>query len=224
MFNENEYQNNNFSFINAVPSQLCPLIDIEDRALNMMITYMEFDDLINLRVTCKAFRKRINRTKVKQTIRDGVITQKTRKNFWMSNIDYKTMEEIIRKELFIDLKENVYDRVQLLKNNERTNNQKFFKVCDEVEKDLYRTFHFGKFTTQEGQDELGRILMAIAYIRPEIGYCQGMNFVAGSILYFIDNEELTFWIFLALLDSLELNSLYYRVSKRLIYRTCRIIA
>jgi hypothetical protein len=55
--------------------------------------------------------------------------------------------------------------------------------------------------------------MAIAYIRPEIGYCQGMNFVAGSILYFIDDEELTFWVFLALLDDLELNSLYYRVSR-----------
>jgi hypothetical protein len=209
MLNENEYHTN-FSFIDATPSENCNIIKLNDKVLDLLVTFLEFGDIINMRVTCKTFKKKFNKKNIKQIIRDGAITHKTRKTFWMSNIDYKTMEEIIRKELSIE--GDLYGGIQVLKDNERQNNKKFYKVCDEVEKDLYRTFHFGKFTTQEGQDELGRILMAIAYIRPEIGYCQGMNFVAGSILYFIDDEKLTFWIFLALLDSLELNSLYYKVT------------
>jgi hypothetical protein len=211
MFNENDYHSN-FSFINAMPTETVINIKlIDENMLSCMVNYMQFDDIINLRLSCKYFKKKINKKLIKQIIRNGGITNKTRKNFWISNIDYKTMEEIIRKEL--NIQGNLYQSIQVLKDNERANNKKFYKVCDEVEKDLYRTFHFGKFTTQEGQDELGRVLMAIAYIRPEIGYCQGMNFVAGSILYFIDDEELTFWVFLALLDDLELNSLYYRVSR-----------
>jgi len=38
-----------------------------------------------------------------------------------------------------------------------------------------------------------------------------MNFVAGGILQFIQDEELTFWIFLTLIDTYDVNSLYLRV-------------
>jgi hypothetical protein len=85
------------------------------------------------------------------------------------------------------------------------------RVIEEISRDLNRTFHTGIFEIEEGQLILGRILRAIAYVRPEIGYCQGMNFVAGAIYTFIEDEELSFWIFLTFLDEMELNSLYFKV-------------
>jgi hypothetical protein len=151
----------------------------------------------------------MNKKTIKQYIRSGGITKNTRRIFWLNNIDNQPMKEIIKKELQIN-ENNVYNKLLELSNKEKQN-QKFFKICDEINRDLYRTFYEGKFTTQEGQDELGRVLQTIAYVRPEIGYCQGMNFVAGALLYFMENEELTFWIFLSMLDYFEMNSLYFRV-------------
>jgi hypothetical protein len=119
------------------------------------------------------------------------------------------MKETIMKELQI-YENNLYDKLIELSNNEKQNFY-FHKICDEISRDVFRTFLEGKLTTKEGQNELGRVLQTIAYIRPEIGYCQGMNFVAGALLYIMEDEELTFWTFLSMLDSLELNSLYYRV-------------
>ena len=66
------------------------------------------------------------------------------------------------------------------------------------------------FITSEGQGKLGNVLLSLAYIRPEINYCQGMNFVAGALIEFF-GEELAFWIFIILLDNYELNSLYSKV-------------
>ena len=55
---------------------------------------------------------------------------------------------------------------------------------------------------------LNNILLANALIRPEIGYCQGMNFIVGTLINFIDEEEKCFRIFLFFIDNIELIMLY----------------
>ena len=50
----------------------------------------------------------------------------------------------------------------------------------------------------------------MAFIRPEIGYCQGMNFIVGALINFIDSEKISFWIFLSFIDDLELNLLFLK--------------
>jgi hypothetical protein len=84
----------------------------------------------------------------------------------------------------------------------------FAKSVDEISKDLNRTFE-GKYNSTELIKSLENILVAISFIRPEIGYCQGMNFVSGALLELLNNEVIAFWTFLFLLDEYELNSLYY---------------
>lgn len=84
----------------------------------------------------------------------------------------------------------------------------FAKSVDEISKDLNRTFE-GKYNSTELIKSLENILVAVSYIRPEIGYCQGMNFVSGALLELLNNEETAFWTFLFFLDEYELNSLYY---------------
>lgn len=122
------------------------------------------------------------------------------------------MEELVRKEENIHEGENSYKIIISRAFGEPKNSDiEFLKISSEIKKDLNRTFHTGKFVTEDGQNELKRVLTAIAYIRPEIGYCQGMNFVAGALLFFTNDEELAFWLFLSLLDSMELNSLFVKV-------------
>ena len=57
---------------------------------------------------------------------------------------------------------------------------------------------------------LENILISLGFVRPEIGYCQGMNFIAGALINLIDDEEKCFWIFLTFIDNIQLNLLYLK--------------
>jgi hypothetical protein len=41
-----------------------------------------------------------------------------------------------------------------------------------------------------------------------VGYVQGMNLIAGAILYHMKNAELSFWAFVDLMDGQELRMIY----------------
>jgi hypothetical protein len=46
---------------------------------------------------------------------------------------------------------------------------------------------------QGGQAALRRVLRAYSLYDREVGYCQGMNFIAGMFLTFVSEEE-AFWL------------------------------
>ena len=62
--------------------------------------------------------------------------------------------------------------------------------------------------TEEGHNQMRRILHCIAYIYPEIGYCQGMNFIAGSLVTIVQDEANAFYLFWALLNQYDMVNLY----------------
>jgi hypothetical protein len=51
-------------------------------------------------------------------------------------------------------------------------------------------------------------LEAIAYTIPEVGYCQGMNFISATLLTILNDEELSFWIFYAMLKDTDMENMY----------------
>ncbi|CAG9533469.1 unnamed protein product [Cercopithifilaria johnstoni] len=86
------------------------------------------------------------------------------------------------------------------------------KQCDmdkssinaQIEKDLLRTLPnnicFGD-RGSKGVKSLRRVLKSIAYIYPDIGYCQGMGIIAASLLLFCP-EETAFWIMASLIEDI----------------------
>ena len=72
--------------------------------------------------------------------------------------------------------------------------------------DVPRTFSSGLRMNDAMLASLGRILNAYANLNPEVGYCQGMNFLVGLILRVVEGpldaskEEETFWVFACLMD------------------------
>uniref|UniRef100_A0A0G4FLG1 Rab-GAP TBC domain-containing protein n=1 Tax=Chromera velia CCMP2878 TaxID=1169474 RepID=A0A0G4FLG1_9ALVE len=66
-------------------------------------------------------------------------------------------------------------------------------VAKQIDADLRRTFPSNRlFKEDAGIERLRKVLHAMAVERPEIGYCQALNFIAGIFLLFM-NEELAFW-------------------------------
>ncbi|VDK72926.1 unnamed protein product [Litomosoides sigmodontis] len=86
------------------------------------------------------------------------------------------------------------------------------KQCDkdqssvnvQIEKDLLRTLPnnicFWDHNSK-GIKSLRRVLKSIAYIYPDIGYCQGIGVIAASLLLFCP-EETTFWIIASLVEDI----------------------
>lgn len=66
--------------------------------------------------------------------------------------------------------------------------------------DVTRTFPDVKAFDDVQQQRLKRVLNAYASCNPEIGYCQGMNYVAGLLLLVSHNEEESFFVFTQLME------------------------
>ena len=178
-----------------------------------IITYLEYKDIISLQMINKLFYSLIHNTALlKAYALKGVINSpENRLLFYESNIKIKKLFNALKKEL-VDYKIDSKIFINILKFAEesKTSNKKFSHVCDEIDRDINRTFYTDKFVEGNGKKMLIDILTALAFIRPEIGYCQGMNFIAGALINFIDDEEKCFWIFLSFIDNIELNFLYLK--------------
>ena len=218
---KNKVKNNNniknsISIINGI-SQIKNLQDFFRKDYKkiyiIMITYLEYKDIISLQIVNKYFYSILHsKLTLKIYALKGLIdSQENRLLFYNSCIDIKKLYNVVKKEL-IDYKINsdIYNNILKIAEKSKESNKKFNHVCDEINRDINRTFYTSKFTEGNGKAMLYNILTALAFIRPEIGYCQGMNFIAGALINFIDNEEKCFWIFLSFIDNFEMNFLYLK--------------
>lgn len=65
----------------------------------------------------------------------------------------------------------------------------------QIDKDLWRTFPQEEFFIKNATiQSLRNVLVAYSYRNPNIGYCQGMNFIAGRLLSLGFTQEQSFWI------------------------------
>lgn len=83
------------------------------------------------------------------------------------------------------------------------------ETVESISRDVGRTFpNIQRFADGEGKDTLLRVLKAYAAYDPEIGYCQGMNFLAGLLLLYLDTEEHAFGALVVLMEDRGLRELY----------------
>ena len=84
------------------------------------------------------------------------------------------------------------------------------KACGEIQKDIPRTFpDVPGFDDPAGQRRLMRILRSYCALDPEVGYCQGMNFVAGLLLRYLPCEANAFAAFCVLMRDRNYRELFH---------------
>ncbi|KAL0035935.1 hypothetical protein WJX77_008299 [Trebouxia sp. C0004] len=82
-------------------------------------------------------------------------------------------------------------------------------VDADIEKDVGRTFpNAARFATEAGKLSLLRVLHAYAVYDTEVGYCQGMNFLAALLLTWMPNEATAFGGLVVLMQRRMLRDLY----------------
>ena len=75
------------------------------------------------------------------------------------------------------------------------------KYTKQIDKDLHRTFPDDQFfKSGESFNILKRILTAYSLRNPSVGYCQGMNFIAGRFLTLGFSELEAFWLLVQVIE------------------------
>ncbi|XP_027448074.1 small G protein signaling modulator 3 isoform X3 [Callorhinus ursinus] len=77
-------------------------------------------------------------------------------------------------------------------------------AAKQIEKDLLRTMPSNACFANVGSvgvPRLRRVLRALAWLYPEIGYCQGTGMVAACLLLFLEEED-AFWMMCAIIEDL----------------------
>lgn len=89
-----------------------------------------------------------------------------------------------------------------------------------IHKDVCRTYkEISNYETWKSKTE--NILAVLATVYTDMGYCQGMSFIAGAILNVIQDEELCFWIFVGLIEKYRLELLFMNVLSASHHRACQ---
>lgn len=88
------------------------------------------------------------------------------------------------------------------------------ETIDIISRDIKRTFRSLEISKP---DELGRVLEAISFIKSDVGYCQGMNFIAAGLITLTNSEEKALGFFLIFLNEYELNNMFIKVIKKPFY-------
>ena len=178
----------------------------------LILSYIQYDDIITLKHTNNYLKTFFSSKKLmRYYIIEGNINKNNRLIFYQSNISISKQYEKIKSELLdYKIENNFYSNILKLANSEQNKIKNFQKTIEEINNDITRTCFTKKFEKGNGQIYLKNILTAFAFIRPEIGYCQGMNFIVAALIDFIYNEEKVFWIFLSFIDDGGINTLYFK--------------
>ena len=204
LFHEDKEKTNDFSPIKSIFNKSNTGI------VSTILSFLEYKEIIGLKSINKYFHKLLSNKKIlREYALKGGMSPENRLIFYETQINIKELKQNLLKELSkYNINSNIYKDILVLANEFRNKDKKFSYVTEQINRDITRTFYNEKFKTGNGKEMLKNILMAMAFIKPEIGYCQGMNFIVGSLINFIDNEEKCFWIFLYFIDNIDLKSLY----------------
>ena len=205
---------------------------------NSVVPYLSINDLINLKKCSKLLNLIINHKAINICILSNSTknfpSNEYRISVWghymglkdftnsLINQYYNKKDENKNKDLNEEEKEYykyISEIIQKITNNkELTEEQKkiyteekiksILNSIDFIKRDIDRTFYIDFFTKEDGKIQLKNALERMCAVPGNVGYCQGMNFIVGSMLYLFKNEIKTLFMFSSLIQKYELTSLF----------------
>ncbi|KAH0743742.1 hypothetical protein KY290_031735 [Solanum tuberosum] len=162
----------------------------------------------------------VNAITLKKLIRKG-IPPVLRPKVWFSLSGAAKKKSTVPESYYQDMTMAVLDKVT--------------PATKQIDHDLPRTFPGHPWLdTSEGHAALRRVLVAYSFRDSDVGYCQGLNYVAALLLLVLKTEEDAFWMLAVLLENVLVNDCYtnnlsgchveQRVFKDLLTKKCPRLA
>lgn len=152
-----------------------------------------------------------------QAARDKLTRNSTRRLLWSNAIDLTqcTADLPALKKL---AGEKISDENFLI------DGQKFRTIAEQINLDVARSYT-GDAKSLISHDQLNLLLQAYALYQPEINYCQGINFLMGFLHIVLQDEDLAFKMFSAIMSEMLKDMMsqdFYRL-KILFYQFNRLL-
>lgn len=162
----------------------------------------------------------VNAITLKRLIRKGIPLY-LRPKVWFSLSGAAKKKSTVPESYYNDLISAVQDKVT--------------PATRQIDHDLPRTFPGHPWLdTPAGHAALRRVLVGYSFRDSDVGYCQGLNYVAALLLLVMKTEEDAFWMIAVLLENVLVNDCYtsnlsgchvdQRVFKDLLAKKCPRIA
>ena len=199
-----------------------------------IVPYFTLIDLISLKKSNKMFNFLIDKKSINLCVLSNLTkkikTAELRASIWYHFLNIKNFNKELfenEKNIFDDEKndnndngneeENFYKKsVEIIDMIKKKETDKLTKIYTEekiksietsisfINRDVDRTFHNVLFDEENGKEKMRRVLEALCTISYNEGYCQGMNFIIGGLVYLLKSESKSFYIFNCILN----NNLY----------------
>ena len=141
--------------------------------------------------------------------------QEDKNKFIFDILDEQNNNSKDKEILYYNIAVKLIEMIKADEKNEKLkkiyNDKEIKSIKDSIEyirRDVNRTFHTDYFTKGEGRIQLKRVLESMCTVKGNVGYCQGMNFILGAMIYLLQNEVNGFYMFNCMLNSYELNTLF----------------
>ena len=141
--------------------------------------------------------------------------QEDKNKFIFDILDEQNNNSKDKEILYYNIAVKLIEMIKADEKNEKLkkiyNDKEIKSIKDSIEyirRDVNRTFHTDYFTKGEGRIQLKRVLESMCTVKGNVGYCQGMNFILGAMIYLLQNEVSGFYMFNCMLNSYELNTLF----------------
>ena len=99
-----------------------------------------------------------------------------------------------------------YNYKEIIEKINKENNLIPNNVLEIINLDVKRTFF--KENIEKNREILSNILKTIAYVKPKLNYCQGMNFIASFLFQLLDDEIETFYLMISIIDHTEFSIIF----------------
>ncbi|CAG9311469.1 unnamed protein product [Blepharisma stoltei] len=180
-------------------------------ARSEILQFLNTCEIASLYVLNKSHNKSLKADRaIKSSIWRGDLPDEVRAKYWIYQCPLYTVQEDSRKLLRIsDPTANTYELIQLrieLGEGLEEIGLNIDTVKNDIAKDIPRTLLVAN--SKREQEKLFRILLALAYVKPSIGYCQGINFLASVILKVVRNEEVAFWLLLGVIKKWDMENMF----------------
>ena len=203
-----------------------------------VIPYLSISDLIELKKCSKLLNTIIDKKAINICIisnsTKNFAKNEYRMNIWSHYMDLDKFIKVLLLKYYngekedndnnINIMEEEYYKytgkiIEKIKNNEEFNDDekkiytidKIKGIKDSLEfirRDIDRTLYTDFFLKEGGKTQMNNILERMCAVPGNVGYCQGMNFIVGSMLTLFRNELKTFYIFSCIIQSYDLINLF----------------
>ena len=169
---------------------ICVNKNDENEKCNILISasrFLPLNEIPKILVVSKYMSVKGKKKIYKDFLLREKLTNKDRLNIWKSLLLVSNMK-----------KKYNYNEIR----NDKTYIEKISKeVIEQVKLDITRTIF--KENSEKNKESLKNILNIIAYLKPNLNYCQGMSYIGSFLLQLTSDEEETFYLMISIFETTE---------------------